>query len=133
MNKPLRVRSWLPVVRAMPKMLSHLAADPESGMLGMHSWLGRTTIVLSYWRTPEDLRRFASDPTAPHAPAWREFNKSVAATQHVGVWHETYLAGPETSEAVYVHMPRFGLAAATGGVPVGAGTQTFRQRMNLPR
>lgn len=132
-NNPLAVRSWLPSVRAMPQMLSFLERDPNSGLLGYHSWLGRTTMLVSYWRDAEDLRRFASDPDAPHAPAWREFNRTVAATRHVGVWHETYTATAENSEAIYVNMPAFGLAGATGGVPVGQGSQTWKQRMKSAR
>lgn len=129
-NNPLAVRSWLPIVGAMPKMLRHLERDAASGLLGYHSWLGRTTILVSYWRDAEDLTRFASDPDAPHAPAWRSFNRSVAATRHVGVWHETYSATAQNSESIYVNMPSFGLAAALGGTPVGAGSHTWKQRMN---
>lgn len=128
-NSPLAVRSWLPAVRAMPRILSHLEQDPASGLLGHHSWLGRTTMLVSYWRNAEDLTRFASDPDAPHAPAWRAFNRSVAATGHVGVWHETYTATARDSEAIYVNMPSFGLARAIGGIAVGPGSHTWKQRM----
>ncbi|MBX5331944.1 DUF4188 domain-containing protein [Rhodococcus fascians] len=128
-NNPLAVRSWLPAARAMPRMLSHLEQDPTSGLLGYHSWLGRTTMLVSYWRNAEDLTRFASDPDAPHAPAWRAFNRSVAATGHVGVWHETYTATAQDSEAIYVNMPTFGLAGAIGGIPVGTASHTWKQRM----
>ena len=31
----------------MPPMLQHLATHPDTGMLGAHSWFGRTTILLS--------------------------------------------------------------------------------------
>ena len=128
-NNPVAVRSWLPAVRAMPRMLSHLEQDPKSGLLGYHSWLGRTTMLVSYWRNAEDLTRFASDPDAPHAPAWRAFNRTVAATGNVGVWHETYTATAQNSEAIYVNMPPFGLAGAIGGIPVGTGSHTWKQRM----
>ena len=49
------------VASAMPTMLRHLAANPESGMLGCEQWFGRTTMLLSYWESPEHLRRFAAD------------------------------------------------------------------------
>lgn len=132
-NNLAAVRSWLPVVTAMPKMLRHLSEAPESGLLGYHSWLARTTILVSYWRSAEDLTRFASDPDAPHAPAWRRFNRSVAATRSVGVWHETYTASPPNRESIYVNMPSFGLAAALGGTPVEAGSHTWKQRMHRRR
>ncbi len=119
----------LPVLRAMPKMLSFLSQHPESGMLGFHNWVGRTTILLSYWRTAADVQRFASDPDAPHAPAWREFNAKIGASPHVGVWHELYTIRPGDSEGVYVNMPRFGMAAAREHIAVGHGMRTSKQRM----
>ena len=128
-NNPVAIRSWLPVAGAMPKMLRHLERDPKSALLSYHSWFGRTTVLVSYWRSAEDLTRFASDPDAPHAPAWRSFNRAVAATRHVGVWHETYTASATNSESIYVNMPSFGLAAALGGTEVGPGSQTWKQRM----
>ena len=37
---------------AMPKMLAHLAKTPEAGLLGYQQWFGRTTIMVSYWKSP---------------------------------------------------------------------------------
>ena len=66
----------LPVVAAMPRMLRFLAQHPESGMLGCQNWFGRTTVLVSYWRSPADVQRFASDPQAPHAaPGGRSLRK----------------------------------------------------------
>ncbi|MGH3980140.1 MAG: DUF4188 domain-containing protein [Pseudonocardiaceae bacterium] len=128
-NRWWRVDKWWPVFTAMPRMLRHLAADPESGLLGYHLWIGRTVLVLQYWRDAEHLIRFASDPHAPHAVAWREFNRRVGAGGHVGIWHETYEVAPGRHEAVYANMPRFGLAAATRHVPVGPGRGSARARL----
>jgi len=119
----------VPVITAMPRMLSFLSSHPESGLLGFHSWFGRTTILLSYWRSTADVQRFASDPAAPHAPAWREFNKKIGAGRHVGVWHELYTIRPGDAEGVYVNMPEFGLAAAGEHLPVTDGLRTSKQRM----
>lgn len=127
-NKLIKVRDWVPTALAMPRMLRHLASDPESGVLGVHSWFGRTTLLLSYWRSVEDIYRFASDSQAPHAAAWREFNRKVAGSGTVGVWHETYQIRAGDYEAVYNGMPAFGLAAATSRIPVGGGLRTARQR-----
>lgn len=117
------------VAAAMPKMLTHLAKTPDAGMLGYQQWLGRTTIIVSYWKSPEHLQRFAADGAAPHLEPWRRFMRTSAGTGDVGVWHETYETTPGGREAVYSDMPIFGLAAATGHVPVGAGLNTARQRM----
>jgi hypothetical protein len=124
-----RVDKWWPVFVAMPRMLVHLAKDPDAGLLGYHLWFGRTVLVLQYWRSSEDLVAFASDSKAPHAVAWRAFNRRIGAGGTVGVWHETYELTPGHHEAVYVNMPRFGLAAATKHVPVGKGLGSARARM----
>lgn len=123
------VDRWLPVFAAMPPMIRHLATRPESGLLGYSMWFGRTTIMVSYWRNPEDLRTFAADPAAPHADRWRRYVQRIGTSGDVGVWHETYVVPPGNRESVYANMPRFGLAAATGHERVGPGTATAKQRL----
>ena len=71
-NRLRRVRSWLPAFRAMPQMLRELAADPSLGLLGVHSfWAGRTILAVQYWRSFEDLERFARSTDHEHLPAWQ--------------------------------------------------------------
>ncbi len=125
-NKPWQVRRWFKVAMAMPAMLRHLATHPDAGMLGFHSWFGRTTMILSYWKSPAHLRSFAA---APHAAAWRAFMKEVGSSGDVGIWHETYQVAAQNRECIYANMPLFGLAGATRHVPVGAGSNTAKQRM----
>ncbi|RAN74055.1 transcriptional regulator [Bacillus sp. SRB_336] len=114
---------------AMPRMLKHLMNHPESGLLGFHSWFGRTTLLLSYWQSPEHLQRFAAEHDAPHLAAWHRFMRESAGTGDVGIWHETYQVRVKDQEAVYSDMPPFGLAAATSRTPIGRGTSTARQRL----
>lgn len=128
-NRPWRPDKWLPVFTAMPKMLRHLGQHPEYGMLGMHSWFGRTTILVSYWRDAEDIVAFAAAKDAPHRAAWQRFNRATAGSGDVGVWHETYVVQPGSVEAVYSGMPRFGLGAATEHVAVDSSTTSARKRM----
>lgn len=128
-NKPWQVHRWLPVFVAMPRMLAHLGQHPEVGMLAQHSWLGRTTLLLTYWESAEHLQRFASDRDAPHLEPWRRFQRRVAAAGSVGIYHETYVTRPGEREVVYVDMPVFGLAAATRSVPVADDQRTARQRL----
>ncbi|WP_026556726.1 DUF4188 domain-containing protein [Arthrobacter sp. 35W] len=128
-NKPWQIRRWAKVAGAMPRMLRHLGGHPEAGMLGFHNWFGRTTVLLSYWKSPEHLRAFAADPNAPHAAPWRAFMKEVGASGDVGVWHETYVVRAGDRECIYANMPLFGLAAATSHVKVGEGRNTARQRL----
>ena len=128
-NRLSRPRSWLPVVTAMSRMLQHLLAEPEYGLLGYQNWFGRTTIMVSYWRSAADVQRFASDPDAPHAAAWRDFTRRVGSSGRVGIWHELYTVHRGEYEAVYANMPRFGLGAALEHTPVGPGLRTSKQRM----
>ncbi|MBM9465216.1 DUF4188 domain-containing protein [Aeromicrobium sp. YIM 150415] len=131
----MRANRWwkLPAVMrtavAMPRMLIHLERHPEAGLLGYHQWFGRTTMLLSYWESPEHLQRFAADTGAPHLGPWRDFMRRVSGTGDIGVWHETYQVPTSSLEVVYNGMPRFGLAGATDHVPVGPGTATARQRL----
>jgi hypothetical protein len=119
----------VPVAAAMGRMLRHLAEHPEAGLLGFHNWFGRTTILVSYWRSAADVQRFASDPTAPHAPAWQKFNRQLNANSGVGIWHELYTVRPGDFEGIYSNMPVFGMAAAGEHLPIADGWRTSKQRM----
>lgn len=131
-NKPWKVWRWLPVARAMPPMLRVLAERPELGCLGTHQWVGRTTIIVQYWKSFEHLDRFARDEDLPHLEPWRRFNRVVRASGDVGVWHETYKVRAGEFEAVYANMPAFGLAAATGHVPVAGVGHSAAVRLGVP-
>ena len=133
LNKPFRIDKWWPVITAMPRMLTHLSKDENAGLLGFANWFGRTTMLVSYWRSPEHLQRFAAATEAPHLDAWRNFNKRVGNDGSVGIWHETYVVPASAREVVYVNMPAFGLGRALGVQPVGAGAQTAKQRLSRPR
>lgn len=66
-NKPWKLHKWLPVMRAMPKVLKELeAAPPEVGFLG-HTGLGK--IIVQYWRSFDHLERYARNRDALHWPA----------------------------------------------------------------
>jgi hypothetical protein len=126
-NAPLKIHKWLPVVRAMPRMLEELHRQPELGFLHAEMWFARTTIMLQYWRSLDQLLEYAKSRNSAHLPAWQAFNKSVGTTGSVGIWHETYVASPGSYENVYVNMPRFGLGragtlhAASGGRQSASG------------
>lgn len=116
-NRLWKPWSWWPVFRAMPRMLDQLKANPDSGLLGAHvCWSGRVFLVIQYWRSPEDLAAFARDPERLHVPAWQDFNRRVAGTADVGIFHETYAVPADNIESVYGNMPRYGLSAAIGAV-----------------
>lgn len=121
-NRLRRLRQWWWVTVAMPRMIRTLAGSPELGLLHAESFFrGRTTLMVQYWRSLEDLQRFARGADLPHLPAWRRWNRALRDSGDAGIWHETYTVAPESVESVYGNMPLFGLAAATAHVPAGAG------------
>jgi len=129
-NKPWALHKWVPVAQAMGPMLASLYKDPESGFLGgelITYWGGIGQV--QYWRSTEDLERFARDPKEPHLGAWKRFNKAVGKDGSVGIWHETYEVASGHYESVYGNMPRFGLAKATVHVPVGKRGESARERL----
>jgi len=130
-NRPWAVHRWLPVFLAMPPMIAELARDPGRGHLGTSTVLGAGgPRVLQYWRSVEDLRAYAADPSGHHRPAWAAFNRRArSARGAVGIWHETHVVPPGASESVYVDMPLVGLARATGSVPVVRRGDTLRERL----
>ena len=113
-NRWWKVRQWLRTALAMPRMLRELGQHPELGMLGGEAWFGRTTILVSYWKSAEHLFAYAKQRNAEHLPAWRAFNKQIGTNGDVGIWHETYVVQAGAHESVYVNMPAFGLGKASG-------------------
>jgi hypothetical protein len=124
-NKPWKLAKWLPVAVAMPRMLRYLEQHPEKGLLGYRNGF---PVIVQYWRSFEDLERFARDEDDPHLEPWRRYNKAVAASGDVGVFHETYQVRAGEYEAIYVNMPRTLLGAAGTLEPVGSASRA-RERI----
>lgn len=117
-NRWRKVRSWLPIFVAMPRMLRELQAEPDGPLLGARTyWSGRVFMTVQYWRSPAELGAYARDGARRHAPAWARFNRTAAATADVGIFHETYRVGPDDVESAYNNTPAIGLAAAHRAVP----------------
>jgi len=129
-NRPFAVRKWLPTVRAMGPMLRELYQHPEKGFLGAEFFLSsRGPVVLQYWRSFEDLEKFARNPDDPYLPAWQRFNRTIGSDGAVGIFHETYVVARGNYEAIYSNMPIFGLAKATEHVQAIGGRETARRRL----
>ena len=125
-------RKWLPVARAMPPMVQELFRNSELGCLGAENFFRLfplTTLMVSYWRSFEDLERYARSKDQEHFPAWRKFNQTIGSDGSVGIWHETYLVPSGQFETVYGNMPKFGLSAATKHVPAVGSRETARRRL----
>lgn len=127
-NKLWAIHQWLPIFLAMPRMLQELYSHPELGLLHHEMWVGRTIILVQYWRSKEQLLAYAKNKNAQHLPAWRAFNQAVGANGSVGIWHESYQATNGTYENIYANMPPFGLGKAGRLEPVGKTRETAQQR-----
>ena len=112
--------------RGMPGMLKYLSEHPEKGFLGWQQ-LG-FTVNVQYWRSFEDLERFAKDEDDPHLSAWRAYWKRVGRSDRTGIWHETFLVRAGEYEAIYGNMPPVGLGRATELVPLSQDA-TARRRL----
>jgi len=86
---------------------------------------GMGGVLLQYWRSHDDLARFAR--RAPHADWWRW--RAAHDGDGLAFWHEIYQC--RTAEAIYEDgAPRVGPAAfvTTSEVVTGAGRSDERQR-----
>ena len=91
-NKFFAFRKWIATAMAMGPMIRTLYEHPEKGFLGAQTfvyWRGVATV--QYWRSFEDLERFARDRDDAHLAAWKQFNKSIGSDGSVGIWHESFL------------------------------------------
>jgi Domain of unknown function (DUF4188) len=129
-NKFWKFWKWLPVARAMPRMLIELAKQPELGLLHARSHFGFPGVmVVQYWRSFDALEAYATNRNAAHLPAWQSFNKMVGSDGDVGIWHETYVIRAGCYENVYNNMPPFGLGAAGVLKDAIGARQSARQRV----
>lgn len=128
-NRPWKLRQWLPVFVAMPTMLRYLQQHPDKGLLGYRQSLFPETFIVQYWRSFADLERFARNPDDPHLEPWRQFNRLVKASGDVGIWHESYRVRCTAIETIYSNMPPVGLSKALGMIPVRRGQDTAAARI----
>ena len=128
-NKPWKIWKWLPVARAMPKMLKELSAKPasETGFLGYE---GVFPSLVQYWRSFDHLEAYAKARDNEHWPAWVDFNRRMKDSRgDVGIWHETFRVRAGEYEAIYSGMPLRGLARAGQSGAVTAEQESARQRI----
>jgi len=113
-NQWRRVRRWLPLLLAMPSMLRELVSNPGSGLTGYRLLLGpglRQATVVQYWRSPEDLHRFAHQAAGTHRSAQRRYWWHYGDSAAVGVWHELLVSPQGAHHGMYGNMPPFGIGA----------------------
>jgi Domain of unknown function (DUF4188) len=132
-RKPWRALRAIPLLGQMRAMLADLekTAGPESGFLGYQAHgVGPFGVIVQYWRSFEDLERFARAPGDRHAKVWRDWYR---AAQHknsaVGIWHESFAVTGGRYEAIYQNMPAIGLLKAGEPQRVGRRADTARDRL----
>ena len=126
-NELWKVHKWLPVFRAMPRMIRELEERPESGFLGHIMSL---SVIVQYWRSFDDLEAYARNADQLHWPAWVDFNKRIGGSRgDVGIWHETYRVRAGEYECVYSGMPPLGLAKASATVDAVGELESARGRI----
>jgi hypothetical protein len=114
----------------MPPMIEELMANKESGFLhAEYAMYWRGVATIQYWRSFEHLHAYAHARDAKHMPAWAAYNRAVGGNGSVGVWHETYQVASGEYEAIYVNMPRWGLAKAGEHVPAVGRMSDAKGRM----
>lgn len=128
-NNWLRPHKWLPPFMAMPRMVKELYANPQLGFLGAESAFGNPTIMVQYWKSFAALEAYARDATREHFPAWVAFNKRVATTAEVGIWHETFLVHAGEYESIYNNIPPFGLGKVGKLVPASGARESAAGRI----
>ncbi|MGE6259936.1 DUF4188 domain-containing protein [Heyndrickxia sporothermodurans] len=128
-NKWWAIHKWLPVFKSMPPMIRELYINKETlGFLSMESYFGlRTTLMLQYWRSTDDLLSYAKDQK--HLAAWKNFNQKVGNNGAVGIYHETYIVPKGSYESVYGNMPLYGLAGALGNKLITPDINSARKRL----
>ena len=124
---------------AMPRMVVELERNRQAasrqaedlGFLGARYLLdGAHPTLLQYWRSTEDLYRYAANAALSHRPAWKAFYGYAAkAPEAVTIWHETYAVPAGGHESIYAGPARFGLAAIDGVVPTSQRGERARERM----
>lgn len=140
--RPWRVDQWGFVTVAMARMMTEIElnrrrakdAGGDIGYLGGFSTVGiNGPVVTQYWRSSEDLIRYAHDTDRAHRGAWLTLytmaHRSRATKAGVGLWHETYAVPAGRHETIYGNMKPIGLGTLVGAVPLGSKNRTAAERL----
>ena len=121
-------------LRVLRTVVRDLDAHPERGYLaGQVYWAGRALIAVQYWESFDALDAWARDHRLPHRKPWQRYLREALDDEAMGLWHETYLASPDSWEGVYLNMPPWGLAAGVEAVEMRATKGSARERLREQR
>jgi heme-degrading monooxygenase HmoA len=119
-NHPMGI--FTPHTKEFVDRLSQMIAELDktaanSGFYGSSSWTNQDRhgatefLILSHWRSTEDVHRFAYGPT--HRETWDLWNKNVKKLDHIGINHEIYGVEKKNWESVYVNFQPTLMGATT--------------------
>ena len=122
---------WIPTLRATVPLLRALLRVQAPGLLGGFTLLyWQSSIgIIQYWRSFDDLERFAHSKESGYHALWSRYQASPGANGSVGLWYEVFSVEPARYEVVYDNTPVIGLAAATEHVPAVGRRETARRRL----
>lgn len=141
-GKPWRVDQWGRVALAMRSMQIELWRNKARWEAGEEEWLGfmggyncvgsRGPVSVQYWRSTDELYAYANAEQREHRPAWLDLYRRAATRQGddgIGIWHETYAVPAGGVESAYGNVTDWGLAKATGAIPMIRRGRTARERL----
>jgi hypothetical protein len=128
-NKPWKVHKWWPVFNAMRPMIKELERDSQSGFLGhIFGW----PVIVQYWRSFEDLERYARSRDKKLWPGLGRLQPEDARQRgDVGIWHETFRVAAGQYVTIYSGMPAWGLRAFGTVTPAGGRKESARERIGV--
>ncbi|OLN85830.1 hypothetical protein CCHL11_09923 [Colletotrichum chlorophyti] len=94
-----------------------LGRASEYGLYHSSTWLsaddkrGNTLMTVYYFRDVDGLHRFAHDPI--HRKGWDWYNRTKEQYPWIGIFHETFVTGPQQYETIYANMKPTLLGAAS--------------------
>src|SRR5699024_6270053 len=91
----------------------------------------RTTMMIQYWRSTEDLHAYSVKNK--HLTAWKNYNKKIGNDGIVGFYHESYTIKKGEYESLYGNMPQFGLSKALTHIPVTKEINSASKRLDKKR
>lgn len=109
-NNWLKIYRWFYIPINFLRMVYWLHRHPESGCLNGHVYLRIFPfgmLLLSYWRSWDDLEAFARGKDGTHLASWQRYFRD--ADDSMAIWHETYLVEPGKFEAVYGNIGPYAL------------------------
>jgi hypothetical protein len=121
------------------KMQRDLDANAEKyGLLGASSWIGngeRATgnelLTVMYFKTAEGVHAFAHDPL--HREGWLWWNKIIASTPYISIWHELYVAPKGHYESIYVNSEPILLGSVVSPIQTKQGKQWISSVVDASR